>query len=127
MLPAFFEIFAVLFAMLPAFFEIFAVLFAMLSAFLLMFAVLFAILSAFLVMFAVLFAILPAFFVIFTVLFAILSPFFETCEATAYNWLPLIASVEVAEILPAPTLTIWRVKSFPTETTAVPSVPAKPE
>ena len=127
MLPAFFEIFAVLFAMLPAFFEIFAVLFAMLSAFLLMFAVLFAILSAFLVMFAVLFAILPAFFVIFTVLFAILSPFFETCEATAYNWLPLMASVEVAEILPAPTLTIWRVKSFPTETTAVPSVPAKPE
>ena len=119
--------FAVLFAILSAFLVMFAVLFAMLSAFLLMFAVLFAILSAFLVMFAVLFAILPAFFVIFTVLFAILSPFFETCEATAYNWLPLMASVEVAEILPAPTLTIWRVKSFPTETTAVPSVPAKPE
>ena len=120
-------IFAVLFAILPAFFEIFAVLFAILPAFFVIFAVLFAILPVFFVIFAVLFAILPAFFVIFTVLFAILSPFFETCEATAYNWLPLMASVESAEILPAPTLTIWRVKSFPTETTAVPSVPAKPE
>ena len=127
MLPAFLVMFAVLFAMSPAFWVMFAVLFAILSAFFVILAVLFAILSAFLLIFAVLFAILPAFFVIFTVLFAILSPFFETCEATAYNWLPLMASVEVAEILPAPTLTIWRVKSFPTETTAVPSVPAKPE
>jgi hypothetical protein len=49
-----------------------------------------------------------------------------TFDATAYNWLPLTASVDVAETCPAATFLIWRsAPGAPTETTPA-TVPAKP-